>query len=60
MNASSALQETLPPLDDGVPPRDLEAAWAGFDPQAEPLDTATAAQIKAKQQDHQRLNSSSL
>ena len=31
-------QETLPPLENGQAPQTFEAAWAGFDPRAEPLD----------------------
>ena len=32
--------ETLPPLKDGRAPRSFEELWAGFDPRAEPLETA--------------------
>ncbi|MBL7077560.1 MAG: dienelactone hydrolase family protein [Kiritimatiellae bacterium] len=31
-------QETLPTIEDGKAPKTFEEAWAGFDPQAEPLD----------------------
>ena len=31
-------QETLPTIEDGKAPTSFEEAWAGFDPQAEPLD----------------------
>ncbi len=32
------LKDTLPPLENGAAPRDFEGLWAGYDPQAEPLD----------------------
>ncbi len=31
-------EETLPPLENGKAPQTFEEMWAGFDPQAEPLD----------------------
>ncbi len=30
--------ETLPPLENGVPPQDFSEMWGGFDPRAEPLE----------------------
>ena len=30
--------ETLPPLADGAVPQTVDELWAGYDPQAEPLD----------------------
>lgn len=36
--AAAADSETFPPLVDGQPPRNFEEMWAGFDPQAEPLE----------------------
>ncbi|MDQ8195649.1 NPCBM/NEW2 domain-containing protein [Coraliomargarita sp. SDUM461004] len=35
----SALTESLPPLKDGQSPQTVEAAWAGYDPRLEPLET---------------------
>ena len=32
------LNETLPPLKGTVAPKNLRETWAGFDPQAEPLE----------------------
>jgi hypothetical protein len=32
------LKESLPPLKDGMVPQSFAEMWAGFDPQAEPLD----------------------
>jgi hypothetical protein len=34
----NAQPETLPPLEKGPAPQTLEELWAGYDPQAEPLD----------------------
>ena len=38
MNASAALKETLPPLENGLAPQTYAALWADFDPRREPLD----------------------
>jgi hypothetical protein len=35
---ASAQEETLPPLVDGIAPKNYEELWAGFDPRKEPLD----------------------
>ena len=35
---SATAQETLPPLSENQPPQTVDAMWAGFDPQAEPLE----------------------
>ena len=35
---TATAQETLPPLGEHQPPQTVEAMWAGFDPQAEPLE----------------------
>jgi len=37
-SVSASEGETLPALKDGQPPRNFEQMWAGFDPQAEPLE----------------------
>lgn len=34
----SAQEETLPPLVDGIAPKNYDELWAGFDPRKEPLD----------------------
>jgi hypothetical protein len=36
--ASGGIQETLPPLKDGIAPQTFEELWAEFDPRAEPLE----------------------
>ena len=36
-----AAAETLPPLNNGLAPKDLEEMWVGFDPRAEPLEIET-------------------
>jgi len=38
MNSQDTPPDTLPPLQDNRAPQTLEELWAGFDPQAEPLD----------------------
>lgn len=35
---ASAQEETLPPLVDGMAPKNYDELWAGFDPRKEPLD----------------------
>ena len=37
-NAPPPLKESLPPLKNGAAPQNSEELWAGYDPQAEPLD----------------------
>lgn len=37
-NAPPPLKESLPPLTNGAAPQNFDELWAGFDPQAEPLD----------------------
>jgi hypothetical protein len=36
--AASAQEETLPPLVDGIAPKNFDELWVGFDPREEPLD----------------------
>ena len=35
---ASAQEETLPPLVDGIAPKNYDELWAGYDPRKEPLD----------------------
>ena len=35
---ASAQEETLPPLVDGIAPKNFDELWAGYDPRKEPLD----------------------